>query len=55
MNFELFLETLPLVGKGMLGIFIVTGVIILTVLLLNRLTRPKGQPTASSDEDSSGD
>lgn len=37
-NIQAFLETLPMMGKGMLGIFIVTGVIILTVVLLNKLT-----------------
>ena len=37
MNFNLFLETLPIMGKGMLGIFIVTLVIIGIIELLNRL------------------
>lgn len=35
MNFEAFLQTLPIMGKGMLGIFLVTGVIIGFVYLLN--------------------
>lgn len=38
MNFELFLQTLPIMAKGMAGIFIVTGVIILITVLLNKLT-----------------
>ena len=38
MNIEAFLQSLPLMGKGMLGIFLVTGVIILTMVLLNKLT-----------------
>lgn len=37
-----FMETLPIMGKGMLGIFVVTAVIILVVLLLNKLTN-KGE------------
>ncbi len=32
------LQALPIMGMGMLGIFIVTGVIILIVTLLNKLT-----------------
>lgn len=37
-NTELFLETLPLMGKGMAGIFCVTLVIVLVMYLLQRLT-----------------
>ncbi len=37
-DFDALLETLPIMGMGMLGIFIVTGVIILIVMLLNKLT-----------------
>ncbi|HIR65147.1 MAG TPA: hypothetical protein IAB92_08100 [Candidatus Faecousia faecigallinarum] len=36
-NVDYFLEALPIMGKGMLGIFIVTGAIILIVMLLNKL------------------
>lgn len=39
LNVSAMLETLPIMGYGMLGIFIVTGVIILAVVLLNRFTR----------------
>lgn len=35
------LETLPYMGKGMLGIFIVTLAIILTVTVLNKVTQKK--------------
>ena len=35
-------ETLPYMASGMLGIFLVTGAIILTVYVLNRLTSGKG-------------
>ncbi len=38
---ENFLQTLPLVGYGLIGVFGVTAVIILIVNLLNRLTTPK--------------
>ena len=34
---DLMMEALPIMGTGMLGIFIVTGVIILCVSLLNKL------------------
>lgn len=37
MNVELFLQTLPIMGKGMLGIFLVTVVLILGTYLMNRL------------------
>lgn len=35
---DLLLEVLPIMGYGMLGIFIVTGIIIGAVVLLNKLT-----------------
>lgn len=38
LNTEALLETLPIMGKGMLGIFIVTFVIVLSMLLLNKLS-----------------
>ncbi len=43
MNFDVqaLLETLPIMGKGMLGIFIVTGAIILAVMILNAVTTKK--------------
>ena len=31
-----FLETLPILAKGMVGIFIVTAVLVLTITLLNK-------------------
>lgn len=37
-----FLETLPIMLKGMGGIYIVTAVIIVTMLLLVRLAADKG-------------
>lgn len=47
-NVELFLETLPIMAKGLIGIFAVTGVIILSILLLNKLTAPRKK---KSDEE----
>ncbi len=38
---QALLETLPIMGKGMLGIFIVTTAIILVVMLLNATTTKK--------------
>lgn len=41
MNIQAFLDTLPIMGKGMLGIFAVTAIIILTIILLEKLTTKK--------------
>ena len=38
---DLLLEVLPIMGYGMLGIFLVTGLIIGVVALLNKLTGGK--------------
>ena len=38
MRIDLLLEALPIMGTGYLGIFIVTGVIIAAVVLLNKFT-----------------
>ena len=37
-NIDAFLKTLPIIGKEMLGIFIVTLGIILLVTILNKVT-----------------
>lgn len=37
MRFDLLMEALPVMGTGYLGIFIVTGVIILAVSLLAKI------------------
>lgn len=42
-SMERFLQSLSIMGMGMLGIFIVTGAIILLVMLLNRLTNHHSQ------------
>lgn len=33
-NFQAFVDSLPIIGFGMLGIFVVTGIIILTIYLI---------------------
>ena len=38
MRVDLLMDALPVMGTGYLGIFIVTGVIILVVTLLNKFT-----------------
>lgn len=38
MRVDLLMQALPVMGTGYLGIFIVTGVIIAVVTLLNKLT-----------------
>lgn len=38
-----FLDTLPYMGKGMLGIFIVIGIIIAVTSLLNAVTSKTGK------------
>ena len=49
-NVELFLQTLPIMAKGLVGIFVVTGIIILTIYILNKSTgRPK-QDKQKKDE-----
>ena len=37
LHFDKFLESLPYMGKGMLGIFVVTLVIIVSIMILNRV------------------
>ena len=47
MNFNpaAFIENLQYMGVGMLGIFIVIGVIILSVVVLNKVTAPRKRNT----------
>lgn len=40
-NVQAFLDSLPIMGIGMAGIFIVTLIIVIAVNLLNKLTAPK--------------
>ena len=39
MRVDLLMEALPIMGTGYLGIFIVTGVIIVVITLLAKLTK----------------
>lgn len=50
-DFNAMLDTLPIMGMGMLGIFLVTGVIILTIVLLNRLTALRKQKKPADADD----
>ena len=43
MDFQAFLNTLPIMGKGMAGIFIVTLVIILAMIALRELSNRFGK------------
>ena len=38
-DFEAFLASLPYMGKGMLGIFVSIGIIVLVTILLNKFTK----------------
>lgn len=49
-NFQAFLDTLPIMAKGMAGIFIVTAVIILSMVLLRELTKPIKKKSAGDDK-----
>ena len=40
-NIERFISTLPVMLKGIVGIFIVTAIIILSIFLLSALTKLK--------------
>ncbi|MBQ8210541.1 MAG: hypothetical protein IJZ35_08175 [Clostridia bacterium] len=42
-SIENLLASLPIMGKGMLGIFIVTAIIILVVMALNYTTSPRAK------------
>ncbi len=41
LNFQAFLDTLPIMGLGMAGIFIVILAIMLAVKIMSALTAPK--------------
>lgn len=50
-RWENFQKTLPIMGKGMLGIFIVTAVIVLTVTVLNKVTNIKKKDDNKDDNE----
>ena len=43
LNVDLFLQTLPVMAKGLAGIFIVTLVIVLGIVILNKATARRGE------------
>ena len=49
MNVDLFLQTLPIMGKGLFGIFVVTGVIVLCINGLNKITTPKTETSKDTE------
>lgn len=54
MNIEAFLFTLPYMAKGMLGIFTVTAILILGIVILNKCTsRPDKKESAEVNVNSS--
>lgn len=40
-SWDAFLNSLPIMGKGMLGIFIATAIMVLLMYLLTQMTKPK--------------
>ena len=42
-NIEYFLDSLPFMGKGMLGIFVVTAVVVTVVNALNSMPEKKNK------------
>ena len=50
LRFDDLLAVLPVLGKGMLGTFLVTIVVIGAVSLLNRLTAEKGRQERNGNE-----
>ena len=40
-DLQALIDTLPLMAKGMAGIFVVTGIMIVTMILLNKFTSKK--------------
>lgn len=46
---DAFLISLKIMGKGLAGIFLVTLIIVLSIVLLNRLTSPK-KKNSDTDE-----
>ena len=52
-DFNAFLDSLPIMGKGMLGIFLVTAVIILTIVFLNWITAPRKKKDRTDSGDAS--
>ncbi len=43
MNIQLFLDTLPIMLKGMVGIFAVTGVLVCAILVLRSISKKRDE------------
>lgn len=43
MNYDAFLESLAIMGKGMAGIFIVTAIIVIAITILSKFSKEKKQ------------
>ena len=50
-NFERFLSSFEYMGKGMLGIFIVIGILVACVTLLNKLTSREKNNKENNDNE----
>ena len=40
---DVFVQTLPMLGKGMVGIFVVTAIIVLSIMAMNKITGRKSE------------
>ena len=48
MKVDIFIQTLPIMGYGMLGIFVVIGIIYLAVAVIGRITMKTKQKPAEN-------
>ena len=49
-NIPAFIESLGIMGKGMLGIFIVTSIIVTVTVILNKATAPRKKNKEKKDK-----
>lgn len=50
-NVDAFLNSLPIMGKGMLGIFVVTLIIIVGIYIMNAVTKKRDKADAAGSEE----
>lgn len=50
-KYENFLKALEIMGKGMLGIFIVIAILVVGIVVLNKVTAPKNKPSADEENE----
>ena len=50
-NVDAFLNSLPIMGKGMLGIFVVTLIIIVGIYIMNAVTKKRDKSDAAGSEE----